>query len=70
MTLPPEVHSTARPRHSPFMIWRWPLLIGAASGFGLVAALVADGVLDAVAAASLAIPVFLVCWFYLCPRKR
>jgi hypothetical protein len=70
MTVPPDAHSTARPRHSSFVIWRWPLLIGAASGFGLVAALVADGVLDAVSAASLAIPVVLVCWFYLRPRKR
>jgi hypothetical protein len=69
MTMPPNVHSAARPRHGLVEIWRWPLLIGAASGFGLVAALVADGILDAVAAAALAIPAVLVCWYLLRPRK-
>jgi hypothetical protein len=69
MTMPPNAHSAARPRHSSFAIWRWPLLIGAASCFGLVAALLADGVLDAVAAAALSIPAVLVCWCVLRPRK-
>ena len=40
-------------------LWLWPLLIAAVSAFGLVCALLADGVWDLAGAASLAIPALL-----------
>ncbi len=41
-------------------IWRWPVLIGIASAFGLVCALLADGAWDA--AGALAVPGVIALW--------
>jgi hypothetical protein len=63
--------STAAPmrptRRSLVVIFRWPLLIGIASGYGLVAALVADGFWDWVGSLALFVPVALAAWFWLRP---
>ena len=56
-------------RRSLFSIFRWPLLIGIASGFGLVAALVADGPWDVVASLALLVPTALTCWFVWTSRR-
>jgi len=37
-------------------LWRMPIVLGAASAFGLAAGLLGDGVWDWIAAASLALP--------------
>lgn len=37
-------------------LWTWPILLGAASAFGLVAALLADGWWDMLSTAALAMP--------------
>ena len=42
--------------YSLWQVFRWPLLIGVASAIGLVSALVADGVWDALSWALLALP--------------
>jgi hypothetical protein len=55
-------------RRSLYSILRWPLLVAVASGFGLVAALVADGMWDALAALSLFVPAALTVWFWLRAR--
>jgi hypothetical protein len=61
---------TARPRRSAIAIFRWPVLVGVAAGFGLVAALVADGMWDWAASLSLMVPVVLTAWFYSRTVKR
>ena len=43
-------------------IWRWPVLIGIASGFGLVCALLADGWWDVAGAGALAGPGVVALW--------
>ena len=43
-------------------LWGMPLLLGAATVFGLVVGLLEDGVWDAVAAAALALPVAVGAW--------
>ena len=43
-------------------IWRWPVLIGIASTFGLVCALLADGGWDMAGAGSLAVPGVIALW--------
>ena len=43
-------------------IWRWPALIGLASAFGLVCALLADGGWDVAGAGSLAVPGVVALW--------
>jgi hypothetical protein len=55
----------ASARRSLYFILRWPLLVAAASGFGLVAALVADGTWDLLAALALFLPAALTGWFWL-----
>ncbi len=55
-------------RRSLAVIFRWPILIGIASGYGLVSALVADGLWDWVGAIALFVPVALASWFWLRPR--
>jgi hypothetical protein len=50
---------TASFRH----LWGMPLLLGAATVFGLVVGLLEDGVWDAVAAAALALPVVVGAWY-------
>lgn len=61
--------SMTRSRRSAIAIFRWPILIGVAAGFGLVAALVADGMWDWIASLSLLAPVVLTAWFYSRPAK-
>jgi hypothetical protein len=56
-------------RRSLAAIFRWPLLIGLASAYGLVSALVADGFWDWAASIGLAVPVVLAAWFYCRPAK-
>ncbi|MPZ40421.1 MAG: hypothetical protein GEU95_20690 [Rhizobiales bacterium] len=58
-----------RQRRSAAVIFRWPLLIGVATGYGLVSALVADGLWDWIASLSLAVPVALAVWFYRRPAQ-
>ena len=48
-------------------IFRWPLVIGIASGYGLISALVADGLWDWFGSLALFVPVALACWFWLRP---
>jgi len=50
-------------------VWGMPLLLGAATVFGLVAGLLADGVWDAIAAAALALPVLVGIWFVFRPVR-
>jgi hypothetical protein len=57
-------------RRSLAVVFRWPLLVGIASGYGLVAALVADGFWDWVGALTLFVPVALASWFWLRPARR
>jgi hypothetical protein len=49
--------------HSLWHVFRWPLLIGVASTIGLVSALVADGVWDALSWALLALPMVVGAWY-------
>ncbi|MFS2024844.1 hypothetical protein [Massilia sp. CT11-137] len=51
-------------------VWGMPLLLGAATVFGLVAGLLADGVWDVIAAAALALPVLVGAWYALRPALR
>lgn len=48
--------------NGPWRIFAWPILIAVASLIGLVAALLGDGVLDALSWLGLAIPVVMVTW--------
>jgi hypothetical protein len=52
----------------PVRVWRAPLVLGAATGLGLVAGLLGDGAWDAVAVAALAAPVAVTVWRLLRPR--
>jgi hypothetical protein len=58
-----------RSRRSLAAIFRWPLLIGIASAYGLVSALVADGFWDWAASIGLAVPIVLAVWFYYRPAQ-
>lgn len=49
--------------YSLWQVFRWPLLIGVASAIGLVSALVADGVWDALSWALLALPLVVGIWY-------
>lgn len=49
--------------YSLWQVFRWPLLIGVASGAGLVSALLADGVWDAVSWVLLLLPLLVALWF-------
>jgi hypothetical protein len=49
--------------YSLWQVFRWPLLIGVASAIGLVSALVADGVWDALSWALLALPLVVGVWY-------
>jgi len=44
-------------------VWRWPIVIGLLSVFGLIAALVADGLGDVVSWIALGVPVAVSAWF-------
>ena len=68
MTSPDTSVPTTPTRRSLAVIFRWPILIGIASGYGLVAALVADGLWDWLGSLALFVPVALACWFWLRPR--
>ncbi|MFL6636002.1 MAG: hypothetical protein ACJ8HJ_27215 [Massilia sp.] len=50
-------------------LWGMPLLLGAATVFGLVAGLLEDGVWDAVAAGALALPVVVGAWHAFRPAR-
>ncbi|MGH8488392.1 MAG: hypothetical protein ACREXS_05870 [Gammaproteobacteria bacterium] len=43
-------------------VWAAPITLGLVTLFGLIAALLADGIGDAVSWAALAIPVAVCCW--------
>jgi len=49
-------------------VWAAPITLGLVTLFGLVAALLADGIGDAVSWAALGIPVAVCCWYAL--KKR
>ncbi|ARU88896.1 hypothetical protein [Pseudomonas sp. M30-35] len=49
-------------RRGLWMIFRWPLLLGVLSLFGLVSALVGDQVYDLLSWLSLGLPLLLVGW--------
>ena len=50
-------------------VWPFPIALGILTCLGLVAALVADGVWDAVSWIALGIPIVVVLWFvWLAPR--
>lgn len=55
----------ARPR-----VWTAPVLLGALSAIGLIAALVADGIGDAVAWVALGIPIAVSAWYGLRTSRR
>jgi hypothetical protein len=42
-------------------LWRMPILLGAATAFGLAVGLLGDGVWDWIAAAALALPLAVAC---------
>lgn len=44
-------------------LWRWPVVIGLLSIFGLVAALVSDGLGDVASWIGLGVPVAVSAWF-------
>jgi len=50
-------------------LWGMPLLLGAATVFGLVAGLLEDGVWDLIAAAALALPVLVGAWYASRPAR-
>lgn len=50
-------------------LWGMPLLLGAATVFGLVAGLLEDRVWDVVAAAALALPVLVGAWYAFRPAR-
>lgn len=59
------LHQSTRRGGKHFGLWqvfRWPLLIGVASSAGLVSALLADGVWDAVSWALLSLPLLVGLW--------
>lgn len=45
-------------------IWRAPILLALASAVGLVSALVADGIWDALSWLGLGIPVAVITWYW------
>lgn len=51
--------------YSLWQVFRWPLLIGVASAIGLVSALLADGVWDALSWALLSLPLLVSLWYLL-----
>lgn len=51
-------------------VWRAPIVLGALSAAGLVAALVSDDAGDVVAWITLSIPVLAVAWYWGRPRAR
>ncbi|MBP6778480.1 MAG: hypothetical protein KA151_14650 [Piscinibacter sp.] len=59
-----------RAGRTPFAsLWGWPIALAVASSIGLVAALVGDGVWDAVSWFGLGLPVAVSAWYWL-PRPR
>ncbi len=44
-------------------LWRAPVALGVLTAFGLIAALLADGAVDALSAAALAAPLGTAAWF-------
>lgn len=58
------------PRQTLSQIFGWPLVIGALSTVGLIAALVGDGVWDGVSWLALLLPILLYVIFLLRPRRR
>lgn len=44
-------------------MWGAPILIGIVTAFGLIAALLGDGMLDYLSAVALGIPVVIACWY-------
>ncbi|MGN6308645.1 MAG: hypothetical protein ACTHNN_03710 [Xanthobacteraceae bacterium] len=57
------------PRQTLSQTFGWPLVIGALSTIGLVAALVGDGVWDSVSWLALLLPILLYGLFLLRPRR-
>ncbi|WP_339510077.1 hypothetical protein [Pseudomonas sp. RL_15y_Pfl2_60] len=57
-------------RRGVWMIFRWPLLLGLLSLFGLVSALVGDEVYDLLSWLSLGLPLLLVGWVCWCLPRR
>ncbi|MGH8614832.1 MAG: hypothetical protein ACREYF_23095 [Gammaproteobacteria bacterium] len=55
---------------SEIRIWAAPITLGLVTSAGLIVALLADGVGDAVSWAALAIPVAVCCWYALKKRTR
>jgi len=52
-------------------VWPIPILLGIVTCVGLLAALVADGIWDAVSWIGLGMPVAVAAWFaWLAPRRR
>ena len=49
--------------YSLWQVFRWPLLLGVVTVIGLVSALLADGVWDALSWALLALPLVVGLWF-------
>lgn len=50
-------------------LWRAPFVLGVLSAFGLVSALVADGVWDAASWLGLGVPVLVCAWYGLRRRR-
>jgi NADH:ubiquinone oxidoreductase subunit 2 (subunit N) len=51
-------------------IWGMPILLGLLSGFGLVSALLEDGMWDLLSWLALGIPTALIAWYWLRPVRR
>lgn len=62
-----STQAAAPPRRTRGWVWTWPLLVGVGSSAGLVAALVGDGVWDALSWLLLGVPVAISVWAW---RRR
>lgn len=51
-------------------MWGWPIVLALVTAVGLVAALVGDGVLDAVSWLGLGLPVAMSAWYWLLRPQR
>lgn len=51
-------------------LWGMPILLGLLSGIGLIAALLEDGLWDALSWLTLGIPSVLMIWYWLRPSRE
>ena len=63
--------ANARPRRQSLgAIFLVPVILAVLSGVGLISALLGDGVWDGLSWLALSVPIVVVIWFALLPRRR